>query len=289
LKGEGVKKLIQRLVIFFLGCPLIGLLVAALPQRNHLALNLVVIIISVFGALEFQHILKRKNLAVSLPEAAVLGAISPLAMTLSVSFGVENQALIPSTFILGASWLLVSRAFYPLEKLAHCASRAAAGFSVMIYPGLFMSWIILMSLKDFSDVIILAFLFMVFANDSAGWTAGLLFGRGNRGVVPASPNKSVAGFVAGLAASSLVGAAAGLCFPQAFESPVIPAAAGTAILGFVTAAAASLGDLGESALKRSAGIKDSGTLIPGRGGVLDSIDSLALAAPVYYVTYLFFF
>jgi phosphatidate cytidylyltransferase len=61
------------------------------------------------------------------------------------------------------------------------------------------------------------------------------------------------------------------------------------ILGLLSAAAGNLGDLAESALKRSADMKDSGTIIPGRGGVLDTIDSICLAAPVYYFSYWFLF
>jgi phosphatidate cytidylyltransferase len=57
------------------------------------------------------------------------------------------------------------------------------------------------------------------------------------------------------------------------------------MLGLFTGIAAVLGDLAESALKRSAGVKDSGSLIPGRGGILDTIASLALSAPVFYVGY----
>jgi phosphatidate cytidylyltransferase len=108
-------------------------------------------------------------------------------------------------------------------------------------------------------------------------------------VIAASPNKSIAGFIGGFAASILISLGAALVFPGVFQSakmPVIPAAL---ILGLGTGLAAALGDLTESVLKRSAGIKDSGTLIPGRGGVLDSIDSIALAAPVFYCLYRLFF
>jgi phosphatidate cytidylyltransferase len=283
-----IKKIMQRLFIFFFGLPFVILMVAFLPYFNHLALNILIIIFSVLGALEFRDILKRKNLVISVWETVLLGAISPLAMTLMVSFDVNDQA-IPATFILGASWLLVSRVFLPADKLGDYVSRTIAGFSVMIYPGLFLAWIIRMALKDHSSVIILAFLFMVFANDSAAWASGMFLGRGNRGIVPASPNKSIAGFAGGLAASTLVGLAAGYWFPEAFRSSRAPSLLCAGILGFLTGLAASLGDLGESAFKRSAGIKDSGSLIPGRGGVLDSLDSLSLAAPVYYVVYLFFF
>ena len=66
---------------------------------------------------------------------------------------------------------------------------------------------------------------------------------------------------------------------------MFPLPAAGLILGFTTGLAVILGDLGESVLKRSAGLKDSGVLIPGRGGILDSIDSVALAAPVFYIGY----
>jgi phosphatidate cytidylyltransferase len=137
--------------------------------------------------------------------------------------------------------------------------------------------------------VILFFLLIVMANDSAAWAFGMLFGKGNRGLIPASPNKSIAGFIGGLVASVLVGMGASLFLKEAFQPQILSPALSGFIMGFFTGIAATAGDLGESALKRSAGVKDSGGLIPGRGGILDSIDSIALAAPVFYTIYWFFF
>jgi len=156
---------------------------------------------------------------------------------------------------------------------------------VMIYPGLFIAWIIQMAVFREASVVIMVYFLVVFLNDSAAWAAGMLLGKNNKGYVAASPTKSLAGFIGGLSASLLTGIAAPLFFPGAFTPKVIPSVAAGALLGLVTGCAAILGDLGESALKRSASVKDSGTLIIGRGGALDSIDSLALAAPVYYILY----
>jgi phosphatidate cytidylyltransferase len=138
-------------------------------------------------------------------------------------------------------------------------------------------------------MVILVFLLMVFANDSLAWAAGMLFGKGNRGIIAASPNKSIAGFIGGLIAAVLAGIGGAYFLPGAFVSRYLHPVFAGGLLGFLTGAAGSLGDLAESALKRSSGIKDSGALIPGRGGVLDSIDSVALAAPVFYVAYRVFF
>jgi phosphatidate cytidylyltransferase len=283
-----MKKIIQRLLIFFTGLPLIVFIVVFLPQHNHLVINIIVIVFSSLGAVEFANILKKKGLALPVAEAAILGLISPAAMTIEVSFNLSGQVM-TAAFIIGACWLLVSRIFVSAEKLKDYTIRTAAGFSVMIYPGLFMVWIVRMSLLPCSDMVILIFLLLAFANDSVAWVAGILFGKGNRGIIAASPNKSIAGFAGGLIISVFVGIAGALFIPGAFISHTLPPAFSGALLGFLTGAAGSLGDLAESALKRSSDVKDSGSIIPGRGGVLDSIDSLALAAPVFYVAYCILF
>jgi phosphatidate cytidylyltransferase len=279
-----VKKIIPRLLIFFIGIPLVIFLIVFLPQKNHLAANIVIVLCTALGAVEFAGILKQKKMVIPAGEAAILGALGPLAATLAVSFGFDYWSI--SGFLMaGAFWILVSRIFSAEKKFDDFAGRAAAGFSVMIYPGLFMAWIIRMARWPHADVVILVFILTICINDSAAWAAGMLFGKGNRGIIPASPNKSVAGFIGGFVISILAGAAAVSFFPEAFSSTRLPSPAAGMILTFLAGLAGALGDLGESVLKRSAGIKDSGSLIPGRGGMLDTIDSIALAAPVYYGLY----
>jgi phosphatidate cytidylyltransferase len=279
-----MKKLIQRLLVFVIGLPLIFAIVYFLPHYNQLALNIAVVVSSALGAVEFSGMLEKKNLVISRTEALVLGALGPAAMTAAAVFD-PDYPIIHAVFLGGVSWLLVSGIFYRAESLDRFISRLCAGFCVLIYPGLLMEWIIRMGLFEKSRVIILVFLATVFANDSLAWAAGMLFGKGNRGIIPASPNKSVAGFIGGTTASVFVGAWAALCLPGAFTPRRAPALAAGMILGLLSGAAASLGDLGESAIKRSSGIKDSGFIMPGRGGILDSVDSIALAAPVFYHVY----
>jgi phosphatidate cytidylyltransferase len=116
----------------------------------------------------------------------------------------------------------------------------------------------------------------IVASDSAQYYTGRAFGR--RTLAPAiSPKKTVEGAVGGMVFGTLAMTAGGhFVFPAANPAMLGLASATIAALGIV-------GDLFESLLKRSAGVKDSGTLIPGHGGVLDRIDSWLFAAPVYYV------
>jgi phosphatidate cytidylyltransferase len=279
-----MKQLFQRLIIFFAGLPLLIVIILFLPRFNHLVFNCVVITVSILGAMEFQNFLKQKNIYISPPEAAILGGLGPVATAGAVCFNF-GFFIIPGALVCGALWLLVSRVFSSGEKLDACVNRGAAGFSVLVYPGCLMAWIIPLSLLPGPEAAISVFLLMCYLNDAAAWAAGIFLGKGNRGIIPASPNKSLAGFAGGLLASVAVGVIAARWIPGAFNSPRMPGLPAGAILGLMTGAAATLGDLGESALKRSAGLKDSGFIIPGRGGVLDSIDSLALAAPVYYILY----
>jgi phosphatidate cytidylyltransferase len=275
-----VNKLAQRLLVFVIGLPLVVVLVLCLPQKNHIAANVIVVLLSALGAAEFADMLRKKGPAVSRWEAGLLGSLAPAAMTLMVSLGFGGQT-ISIALMAGASWLLVSRIFSGADKFDAALSRIGSGFGVMIYPGLFMAWIVRMSLLPRSDMVILVFLLMVIANDSAAWALGMLFGKNNRGIIPASPNKSAAGFIGGFAASVLVGLGAAHFAPETL-APRLGGPLSGIILGLASALAGTLGDLGESAMKRSANIKDSGAVVPGRGGVLDTVDSIALAAPVYY-------
>ena len=286
-------KVIQRLLIFFIGLPGVAALIIFLPHYNHLPLNLFVVLVSSVGAVEFALMLKAKGFPVYVAEAAVLGSLSPLAATFIVSFDTNSQ-ITQFLFIIGASWVLVSEIFYYKTRSATSdfslvLYRLTAAFSVMIYPGLLLSWVITMASLKHATIVLLAFVFTVMANDSLAWVTGMLFGKNNRGIFPVSPNKSIAGYTGGMIASIGVCIAMAYAVPGAFEPDQMAKLPSAMLLGFFSGIAVILGDLAESAIKRSSGFKDSGRIFPGRGGILDSTDSIALTAPLFYVLYRFFF
>ena len=119
-----------------------------------------------------------------------------------------------------------------------------------------------------------AFIAVVVCSDVGGYAAGVLFGK--HPMAPSvSPKKSWEGFAGSLTACAIAGA---IFFVTLFDaSPLLGVVYGLAVV-----ATATLGDLGESMVKRDIGIKDMGTLLPGHGGLMDRLDSLlATAAPTY--------
>ena len=124
---------------------------------------------------------------------------------------------------------------------------------------------------------VLLLLILVWGADTAAYVAGRAWGR--RRLSPAvSPGKSWEGVWAAL----IAGAVLGVLFGVAQNLPV-PGMIRFALLAGMTVAASIVGDLFESMVKRSANVKDSGTLLPGHGGILDRIDSVTAAAPIYLV------
>jgi len=117
-------------------------------------------------------------------------------------------------------------------------------------------------------------LVVTWAADVAAYVVGSRVGR--RRIAPRlSPHKTVEGTIAGIVAAAVAALSMGASYGMA--------PAGIAIVAVLSGPAALAGDLIESALKRAAGAKDSGGIIPGHGGVLDRIDSLLLVAPVVYL------
>ena len=289
-------------MIFIVAIPLIIMFVLLLPRFNHLAFNILVVLFTALGAAELSVIFTHKLVnaektqpvskrGISRIAAAVLGALPAASTTLAVCFGF-NALVVPAGFAAAVLWLLVSRVFSRGEALDAFIIRLAAGFAVLIYPGFLMTWLVRMSGWENAGVIILTFVFTVFASDATAWLTGMLWGKRNRGIIPASPNKSVAGFAGGAFGSIVIGVSAVLFQPEVFTLRcAVPggAVAVGAFLGLLTGITAMLGDLAESAIKRSSGTGDSGNIIPGRGGVLDSIDSVAFAAPVFYLVGRLFF
>lgn len=123
--------------------------------------------------------------------------------------------------------------------------------------------------------LVLSLMFLIWGADSAAYFAGRRFGR--RKLAPRlSPGKTWEGFYAALGMAAVIALVSGL-----LVGLDLAAAAGLIVLGVVTGAVSVVGDLFESWLKRRRGLKDSGALLPGHGGMLDRIDSMTAAAPVF--------
>lgn len=124
---------------------------------------------------------------------------------------------------------------------------------------------------------VLLALFIVWVADIGAYFAGRRYGR--RRLAPAtSPGKSVEGVVGGMAMVTVLGVAAGMWLGFSTRHVLVFAS-----LCVLVAAVSVLGDLMESLVKRRGGVKDSGSVLPGHGGILDRIDSLTAAVPAFVV------
>jgi len=164
--------------------------------------------------------------------------------------------------------------------LRYPATHGFAARNSRLLIGLFVllpTWLALVELKASANgqLALLLLLLLVWGADTGAYCAGKLFGR-TRLIPRVSPGKTLEGLVGGVLTCLLIGAG----FAIWRELPMA-ASVYLVLLSLVTCLAAVFGDLFESMFKRERGIKDSGSLLPGHGGVLDRIDSLTAAAPIF--------
>jgi phosphatidate cytidylyltransferase len=145
----------------------------------------------------------------------------------------------------------------------------------VLYLGLTLSTLSMTRLLPLGEWLIFFLLLVTWASDTGAYLVGTLYGR-HRLAPTISPKKTVEGLVGGLIGAIIAGYAARWWF--------LPELSGLdcLVLAILLTITGLWGDLTESAMKRSVGMKDSGRLLPGHGGMLDRLDSLLFTAPVFY-------
>ena len=200
----------------------------------------------------------------------------------------------PLLFIGGIWWLIAFALVVSYPKSADIWAKSVAakfifGFCTLIpfLIGTLALRFYQYNLDEHQGTYLLLYVFLlVWGADSGAYFAGRAFGK-HKLAPKVSPGKSWEGAIGGVITSAIIA----LIFLNVTSENVFGRELNTSafiVLSVVTVAVSILGDLSESMFKRQAGIKDSSNLIPGHGGILDRIDSLTAAVPVFAIGFFFF-
>lgn len=204
-----------------------------------------------------------------------------LSAALGVFFGISilplfyfcsKEAVAPA--LIAAVFILFANGFRA-DEFKDGALDALYRTGGIIYIALPFSFFLLLRQQPSGQWWAMFLLVVIWANDSFALFAGKTLGR-HKMTPRLSPNKTIEGLIGGLAGCVVTGALLSRVF--GFEEPLYEIAMVSLAIGLI----ATVGDLAESLLKRAAGVKDSGTLIPGHGGMLDRIDSVIFCVPALY-------
>ena len=211
-------------------------------------------------------LIRRTHRAIYVMSVALL-----LLLTHSLLQWIEVPVLVAAFVFWGFAFSRVGR--YPKTRGFDCtASKIAIGYLVLI-----PAWVAMVGMKahPHGNLLIFMLFLLVWGADIGAYFTGKRFGR-NKLIPQVSPGKTREGVLGGLAVCVLV--AIGFAISTKLS---MGATLGLLLLALVTGMVSVLGDLFESMFKRERGIKDSGRILPGHGGILDRIDSLTAAAPIF--------
>lgn len=231
------------------------------------------------------------RIAYTLFVGAIIGVLSWLAPYEHLWEGGELSKLIYYTILAGGVWWVVALAMivnYPSSRRMWSRTRAIVGvFGLLIF---IPTWAALVTVRSididesrfFGGWVVLFILLLVWAADVGAYFAGVRYGR-NKMMPAVSPGKTMEGLCGGVTLAFVV-------MMVVAHWTKVPAEqfTGYYLTGLFTVVASVFGDLNESMFKRSAGVKDSGSILPGHGGILDRIDSLTAAVPIFTLAYLEF-
>jgi phosphatidate cytidylyltransferase len=220
---------------------------------------------------------RRAGLIIGGISSAALYWLHPAALRFTdkaAVFGVSGTAVAMLVAVLGTFLYYLFR----FRDMTTASTRMAFGLTGIIYAG-FLPTFVTMCKRDFpfgADVVVLILL-IAWVGDTGAYFAGRFIGGAK--LYPAvSPKKTWAGAVGGLVGSLV---AAGLM--KVLRLDHVLGWVDVALIAIPSAIIGQLGDLAESLFKRSVGVKDSGSLLPGHGGILDRIDAVLFIAPYVYL------
>ena len=217
-------------------------------------------------------------------------------LILCVGLGCVNLSLMSpfTTAVLGGTFFTVYLLYLTFRLVMQLYSQESSPLTNIAYSYMGQMYIALplglmsmyYTLPD-GKFLLLAMFIMIWLNDTGAFLVGSMIGK-HKLFPRISPNKSWEGFIGGVVFAIASSFVFKYCFPSYFENISIFGLAG---MGAVVGAFATWGDLVESLIKRTLGVKDSGKLLPGHGGILDRIDSLLLVIPasLLYLTALVLF
>ncbi len=242
-----------------------------------------------------EHSARVQTAAILLAAVLVVGWLDIPFITwlfLGVAFGIafsEAMTLLKvselTPYLFGAAiWIVAG--FYPQPTdlvtlgllvfaaiLAYQRRLEVRAFLPLLYPALGMVYLWALY-REYGMIALLWMLLVVALTDIGAYYTGKNFGK--TPFSPTSPNKTLEGVVGGVIAGTIAGTILASGWMEiGFFAPLF--------ISLIAATFSIFGDLFESYLKREAGVKDSGTLLPGHGGVLDRIDGYLFAAPVLYI------
>lgn len=179
-----------------------------------------------------------------------------------------------AVFLLIPASALIYRIVSTSELKGSLVEASVMAFGVL-YISLTLGHLVLIRALPSGEYLIFFVVLVTWAGDAGAYYAGVFLGR-HQLAPNISPDKTTEGLMGGLVSAVVVALVAQMWFLPSFTSSE------SLTIGIILTSVGVLGDLSESALKRGAGVKDSGFLIPGHGGMLDRLDSLLFTAPTFY-------
>ncbi len=270
--------LAKRIILTFTSVPALLSLIYFFPQFHHLGFAILTVLAVFTGSYEVKGILFKKEEKPLIP--FWLPIFLPIIQFIELVY-YPSRPLIYLTLMILFSYAFTKEIFIgEKDNFSQSISRIARTVFLIIYPGFFTIFLIRLLMFEQTTYLLLMLFLLVFGNDTFAYIFGMWLGKSNRNIFKVSPNKSLAGFIGGILSAVLIA-----ILWVSFVPPIreMFSLIEGILIGLIIAIASNIGDLIESALKRGANVKDSGTIIMGRGGLMDSIDSLLISAPFFLI------